>query len=39
MMKTEDSSLRQAWLITNSLMKIKQGDRTQRDVKNAGRSG
>jgi hypothetical protein len=32
----EDSSLRQVWRITNLLMKIKQGARTQRDVKNEG---
>ena len=36
MTRGEESSLRQVWRITNLLMKIKQGARTQRDVKNEG---
>jgi hypothetical protein len=38
MTRGEESSLRQVWRTTNLLMRIKQGARTQRDVKNEDRS-
>jgi hypothetical protein len=34
----EDSNLRQLWRITCTLIKVRKGDLTQKDVKNEGRS-
>jgi hypothetical protein len=39
MQRMEDSSLRQLWRLTNVLARVRSGALTQRDVKNAGRSG
>ncbi|MGD1157143.1 MAG: hypothetical protein ABSA41_15100 [Terriglobia bacterium] len=39
MQRMEDSSLRQLWRLTNVLIKVRNGALTQKDVKNAGRSG
>jgi hypothetical protein len=35
----EDSSLRQLWRLTNTLIKVRNGALTHRDVKNEGTSG
>jgi hypothetical protein len=35
----EDSSFRQVWRLTNVLIRAGNGALTQKDVKNAGRSG
>jgi len=39
MQRMEDSSLRQLWRLTNVLIRVRKGALTQKDVKNAGRSG
>ena len=35
----EDSHLRRLWRLTNTLMKVRQGGLTPKDVKNEDRSG
>jgi len=37
MQRMEDSSLRQLWRLTNTLIKVRNGALTQKDVKNEGR--
>jgi hypothetical protein len=37
--RMEDSNLRRLWRLTNTLMKVRQGGLTPKDVKNADRSG
>jgi len=39
MQRMEDSSLRQLWRLTNTLVKVRNGALTQRDVKNEDRPG
>jgi hypothetical protein len=39
MRRMEDSSLRQLWRLPNVLIKVRSEALTQKDVKNAGRSG
>jgi hypothetical protein len=37
--RMEDAHLRRLWRLTNTLMKVRQGGLTPKDVKNEGRSG
>jgi flagellar biosynthesis/type III secretory pathway chaperone len=37
--RMEDSHLRRLWRLTNTLMKVRKGGLTRKDVKNEGRSG
>jgi hypothetical protein len=39
MHSTEDCSLRQLWRLTHTLIKVRNGALTHRDVKNEGTSG
>jgi hypothetical protein len=39
MWRMEDSSQRQLWRLTNTLIKVRNGALTHKDVKNEGTSG